>query len=158
MASITIQQSHKNLIFAALVADHCGASFREEGQWITIERDEALEIPHYLFIEAFDPDGSRSRRYDDSLERAWRSLLLNKRGYLRSFSDQEIYITDDAPEEKRPAYVLRWNSQGQYEQAQEWAERAGYTDLRSYILEAIEQFNRWWATQAKEEPGEALSQ
>lgn len=95
MASVTIMHGHKNLIFAALIANETGAKFREEGQWITIENSPALTIPRYAFDQAFDPEG----RGDPRLERAWRALILNKTGYLKYFGDDEIYLVDevDAP-------------------------------------------------------------
>ena len=96
MASITIQHGHKNLIFAALVANDTGAKFREEGQWITIEDSPTLTIPHYTFSRAFDPDGQKAQRGDSHLENAWQSLLLNKGGNLKYFGDDEIVI-EDAP-------------------------------------------------------------
>ena len=137
MASITIQTGQKNLIFAAIVADQTDAEFTEEGQWITITDIPSLTIPRYCFDQAFDPEGQRARQGDTRLESAWRSLLLNKQGYLRSFNDSEIYITDDKPQEKRPSFLLRFPDDMAKERAEEWAERAGFPSLTDFILDAV---------------------
>jgi hypothetical protein len=96
MASITIQHGHRNLIFAARVAAHVGAEFEEIGQqWIEISAEPTLTIPKYIFDEVFDPDGHKQARGDLQYSRAWQSLILNKRGYLTYFGDDEIIISDE---------------------------------------------------------------
>jgi len=149
MASITIQAGQKNLIFAATVADETGAEFAEDGQWITITDTPTLTIPRYCFDQAFDPEGRRARQGDARLESAWRSLLLNKQGHLRSFSDSEIYITDDKPQEKRPSFLLRFPDDGAKERAEEWAERAGFSSLTDFILNAVTRACEFWEGQAQ---------
>lgn len=141
MASITIQHSHKNLLFAAEVANQTGAEFEEQGQWITISDSPTLTIPHYCFSHAFDPDGRRAR--GGRMESAWRSLLLNKRGYLEYLGDDEIVITDDPPAEKRPATLLRWTAQSEKDEAEEFAERLGMS-LNEYIINAVVEWNRYY--------------
>jgi len=152
MASVTIQHGHKNLIFAANVANQTGAEFEEDGQWITISDSPRLVIPRYCFDEAFDADRRRSMRGDDQLESAWRSVILNKRGYLEYFGDDEITITDELPKEerKRPGFLLRFPDQETKERVEEWAARSGYT-LTDFLLEAAERYVRFWEEQAKPE-------
>lgn len=152
MASITFQHSHKNLIFAAEVANQTGAEFEEKGQWITLSDSPRLIIPRYCFDEAFDADRRRARAGDDQLESAWRSLLLNKQGHLEYFGDDEISITDAPPKEerKRPGFLLRFPNQETKADAEEWAARAGYDSLTEYILEALAQFNRSWEEKVKD--------
>ena len=145
MASITIQQSHKNLIFAALVTDQTGATFKEEGSWITIEDSPRLTIPHYCFSQAFDLEGQRSRVGDSRLESAWRSLLLNKRGHLIRFDDYEIVLADEKPDPA--AFLVRFPDSELKAAAELWAARGNFS-LNSYILEAIERANRFWEEQA----------
>lgn len=145
MASITIQAGHKNLLFAAEVANETGAEFEEEGQWITISDSPTLTIPHYCFRQAFDPDGRRAR--DGRLESAWRTLLLNKRGHLQYFGDDEIVITDDPPKEKRPATLLRWTAQREKDEAEQFAARLGMS-LNEYILNAVAEWNFYYSEQA----------
>ena len=151
MASITIQQSHKNLIFAALVANETGATFKEEGSWITIEDSPCLEIPHYCFSQAFDPEDQRGLRGDSRLGSAWRSLLLNKRGHLIRFDDYEIVIADEKPEQT--AALVRFPNPAVKSTAALWAERINMS-LNSYILDAIERANRFWEEQAGPGPAE----
>ena len=150
MASIRIQHGHKNLIFAAEVANQTGAEFEEEGQWIRIFDSPRLVIPRYCFTEAFDPEGQRARQGDSRLESAWRSMLLNKQGYLEYFGDDEIVITDEPPKEerKRPGFLLRFPNPETKAEAEEWAMRAGYDSLTEYILEAISAFTRSWKEKA----------
>jgi len=150
MASITIQHGHKNLIFAANVANQTGAEFEEDGQWITISDSPRLVIPRYCFDEAFDPDRRRSRQGDDQLESGWRSVLLNKRGHLEYFGDDEISITDGPPKEerKRPGFLLRFPNQEAKERTEQWAARSGYT-MTEFLLEAAERFCQFWEEQAK---------
>ena len=137
MASIQFQTSAKNLIFAALVANETGATFREEGQNIIIEDSPTLTVPQYCFHQAFDPEGHRARTEPARLESVWRSLLLNKSGYLRYFGDDEIVISDDPPEtEARPALLLRFANQEQKAEAESLAERRGQS-LTAFILEAV---------------------
>lgn len=150
MASITIQQGHKNLVFAHLVANETGAEVEENGQWITISDSPELAIPYYCFTQAFDPEGQRQARGDTRLDSAWRSLLLNKRGYLDRFTDFEILITDEKPKgDKRPQFLLRFPDEGTKQIAEQWAGRAGYNSLTDYIIAAIEAFNEQWSEQAK---------
>jgi len=141
MASITIMNGHKNLIFAASVANETGASFEEDGQWITITDAPELVIPEYCYRQAFDPDGRRAAQGDSRLASGWRSLLLNKRGHLRHFGDFEIVISDDKPQERRPAFLLRFPDAEEKARAEMWAERMGYPSLTAYILEAVAAFN-----------------
>jgi hypothetical protein len=150
MASITIQHGHKNLVFVANVANQTGAEFEEKGQWITLSDNPRLVIPRYCFDQAFDPE--HKRRNDSQLESAWRSLLLNKQGYLEYFGDDEISITDEPPKEerKRPSFLLRFPDQETKSEAEEWAMRAGYDSLTEYVLEALERFNRSWEQKAKD--------
>jgi len=148
MASITIQHGHKNLIFAAEVANQTGAKFEENGQRITISDSPDLVIPRYCFDHAFDPDGQRGR--DGRLERAWRSLLLNKSGRLVHFTDHEIVITDDKPAEKRPATLLRWSTQREKDEAEKWAGRLGMS-LNEYIVNAVAEWNRYYRERATDE-------
>jgi len=145
MASITIPAGHKNLLFAAEVANQTGAELEENGQWITISDSPTLTIPNYCFIEAFDPMGQRA--HDGRLESAWRSLLLNKRGHLAYFGDDEIVITDDPPKEKRPATLLRWSAQSEKDEAERWAGRLGMS-LNEYILNAVAEWNFYYSEQA----------
>jgi len=143
MASITIMANHRNLLFAAEIANDTGAEFSEEGQWITISDNPELSIPHYVFSGVFDPNGRRSD--DPQLERAWRSLLLNKRGFLKYFGDDEIIISDEDPKEKgRPQFLLRFRSEDERAEVEEWATRAGFENLTAYILEAVNAFNDYW--------------
>lgn len=148
MASITIQAGQKNLIFAALVTNETGATFEEDGQWITISDAPELTIPHYCFSQAFDADGRRSERGDIRLMTGWRSLLANKRGHLMGFTDFEIVISDDPPAEKRPAFLLRFPDADEKALAEEWAERMGYPSLTAYILEAIAAYNQMYGAGA----------
>lgn len=138
MASITIKNSHKNLLFAACVANQTGASFEESGEWLIISDQPTLTIPHYCTRDAgWDPAAPANNS-------AWRSLLLNKSGHLIHFDDSEIVISDEKPQEKRPGYLLRFDSQAQKDLAEQWAGQLGYSDLREYILAAIEALNRSW--------------
>ena len=84
MASITIAHSHKNLIFAALVANQTGAKFRENGDSITINDSPELTLPGYCAREAWG-------EHEDS---EWQSLLMNKSGHLHYFGWDEIIIGD----------------------------------------------------------------
>jgi len=152
MASITIMPGAKNLIFAAEVANQTGAKFEEtqgderiEGGWIKISDSPTLTIPRYCFDHALDPEGHRAR--DGRLESAWRSLLLNKRGHLAYFGDDEIVITDDPPAEKRPATLLRWSTQREKDEAEKWAGRLGMS-LNEYIVNAVAEWNRYYREQA----------
>lgn len=146
MASITIMSGQKNLIFAATVANDTGATFEEEGQWITISDSPDLTISRYAFDQAFDPNGRRGG--DSQLESAWRSLLLNKRGNLIRFDDFEILISDNKPQDKRPSFLLRFPDEEAKANVEQWAERAGFETLTEYILEAVKTFNEFWARQA----------
>lgn len=143
MASITIPHGHKNLLFAAMVANETGAEFEEDGQYITISDSPELTIPRYCFSQVFDPTGSKARA-GDQLESAWRSTILNKRGYLKSFTDFEIIVTDDKPKDKRPAFLLRFPDEAAKAEAEGWAERTGYGTLTAYILAAVDEFNNKW--------------
>lgn len=149
MASITIMAGHKNLIFAANVANDTGAEFEEGEQWITISDTPTLTIPSYCFRDATGRDGNNPR-----YESAWRSLLLNKKGYLLYFGDDEIVISDDKPTEKRPSYLLRFDSEAQKTLAEKYASEMGYGDLREYLVAAIESFNREWAGKVQDAMGE----
>ncbi len=149
MASITIMHGHKNLIFAAEVANQTGAEFTEDGQWITISDSPTLTIPRHCYNEAFDPDGRRAGRGDTQLENAWRSLLLNKRGYLVEFSDYEIVISDEQPQDKRPQFLLRFPDEEMKRKTEDWAARMGYGSLTEYILEAIDRLNKDWEQQPR---------
>lgn len=150
MASITIQHGHKNLIFASLVATETGAQFEENGDWITISDNPELVIPEYCFRQAFDPDGRRSQRGDTQLDSAWRSLLLNKKGYLVTFTDFEIIVSDTKPhEDKRPQFLLRFPDDGAKTRAEEWSQRAGFDTLTAFILDAITTHCNFWEKQAK---------
>ncbi len=91
MPSIKIMNSHKNLIFAAKVANSTGATFTEDGSWIVIEDSPTLEIPRYDFDEVFDPEGKANSL---QIEAKWGSLILNKVGSLKHFDDQEIVLED----------------------------------------------------------------
>lgn len=148
MASITIQQGHKNLIFAHLIANEMGAEVKEEGQWITISSSPQLEISRYCFDQAVDPGGQRARQGDPRLESMWRSLLLNKRGHLIHFDDFEIVIADEKPDE-RPQFLLRFPDAATKAAAEEWATRAGFASLTEYILEAVAAFNEFWSEKAQ---------
>jgi len=148
MASITIMKGHKNLIFAAEVANQTDAEFEENGQWITISNSPELIIPRYCFDQAVDPTGQRRNRHDPQLESGWRSLLLNKRGHLQSFDDFEIIISDDKPKDKRPQFLLRFPDAAAKERAEEWAERAGFGTLTDFILQATSDFCDFWEKQA----------
>jgi len=147
MASITIQHSHKNLIFASVVANDTGASFKEEGGWITIEDHPRLVIPHYLFTQAFDPEGRRQRQGGSRLDSAWRSLLLNKRGKLLYFGDDEIVIVDEIPEVAK--FLLRFPDPEVKAEAEEWADRGAFPSLNAYILDAVARHNLLWEELAK---------
>ena len=138
MASITIQHGAKNLVFAALVTNETGAEFEEQGQWIVISDSPTLEIPRYCFAQAFDPEGQRARQGDSRLDSAWRSLLLNKRGYLRYVDDNEIVIDDEKPQEQqgRPQFLLRFDSAESKEQAEFIAERV-HMSLTEFVNAAI---------------------
>lgn len=151
MASVTIQHGHKNLLFAANVARETGAEFEENGQWITISDSPRLTIPRYCFDEAFDADRRQSMRGNDQLESAWRSVLLNKKGHLEYFGDDEITITDDPPKEerKRPGFLLRFPNQEAKERVEEWAVRSGYT-LTDFLLDAADRYCQFWQEQAGE--------
>jgi hypothetical protein len=149
MASITIMHGHKNLLFAAEVANQTGAEFEENGQWITITDTPTLTIPRSCYDDAFDPNGQRQRQGDSQLESAWRSLLLNKQGYLVYFGDDEIFISDEKPKDKRPQFLLRFPSDAEKQAAEEWAARAGFPSLTDYILEAVEAFNKVWSEQTR---------
>lgn len=148
MASITIMHGHKNLIFAASVANETGAEFSEDGQWITISDSPELIIPRYCFDQALDPDGRGLSAGDNRLDNAWRSLLLNKRGHLVHFDDSEILISDEKPKDKRPQFLLRFPDEASKAEAEEWAERAGFSSLTDYILEAVTAFNQFWSEKA----------
>lgn len=149
MASITIQHGHKNLLFAAAVVNETGAELEEQGQWITISSSPDLTIPRYCFDQTFDPDGCRARQ-GNNLESVWRSLLLNKQGYLVRFDDSEILISDEKPQDKRPNFLLRFPDEETKTQAEYWAQRAGFETLTAYILEAVKAFNQLWAEKAGE--------
>lgn len=149
MASITILYGHKNLIFAAMVAEQTGAEFEEKGEeWITISDSPTLTIPHYCFTQAFDPDGQQAHQGDSQLENSWRSMILNKQGYLMYFGDSEIVITDNKPKDKRPQFLLRFPDQESKIEAEEWAERSGFPSLTEYIIEAISAYNQLWSEKA----------
>jgi hypothetical protein len=120
MASITIMKGHKNLIFAANVANETGAMFEENGDWITITDSPELTIPSYAFRQAFAPDG---RGNQAQLESVWRSLLLNKQGYLVNFDD--------------------WR-------AEQWSGRVGFESLTAFILDAIKSRCDFWELQAND--------
>lgn len=139
MASIRILNGHKNLIFAAAVANSTGAQFEEKGEYIEISDSPELTIPHYEFTEVF------GIRVSDS---AWRSLLLNRTGYLKFFDDTEIVLCDDPPKQGQSNFLLRFPTVAEKKSAEEWAERAGYETLTDYILAAIDAFNRNWSEQA----------
>lgn len=148
MASITIVHGHKNLVFAAEVANQTGAEFEEKGeQWIIISDTPTLTIPRYCYDGAFDPDGRRAR--DPQLESAWRSLLLNKQGYLVYFDDDEIVVSDEKPKDKRPQFLLRFSDEEMKRETEEWAAKLGYDSLTEYILEAIDRLNKDWEKQPK---------
>jgi hypothetical protein len=149
MASITIMHEHKNLIFAAEVANQTGAEFEEDGQWITITDTPTLTIPRSCYDDAFDPNGQRQRQGDSQLESAWRSLLLNKQGFLVHFDDFEIIITDEKPKADRPQFLLRFPTQAEKGEAEKWAARAGFSSLTDYILEAVKAFNKSWSEQSR---------
>ena len=146
MASITIQAGHKNLLFAASVANETGAEFEEQGQWIAISDSPELVVPHYCFRQVFDPDG---RRNSTSLDSVWRSLLLNKRGFLVRFNDHEIIVADEKPRDRRPSFLLRFPNQAAKARAEEWARRVGFASTTDFVLEAVERFCRFWEKQAK---------
>jgi len=150
MASITIQHGQRNLILSALVANETGATFREEGSWITIEDSPRLTIPRYAFREALDPDGQRSSDGTDRLESAWRSLVLNKRGHLIRFDDLAIVIADEKPEPI--AVLVRFPDGEEKGKAELWAARGGFPSMNAYILEAVAAYNRHWAEEAGEPP------
>ena len=145
MASITIRAGHKNLLFAALVANETGAEFEETGTWITISDSPELVIPHYCFRQTFDLDG---RRDSAQLDSTWRSLLLNKQGYLVRFDDSEIVVADEKPRDRRPSFLLRFPDRAAKAQAEEWAERAGFTSTTDFVLEAVERYCRFWEDRA----------
>lgn len=145
MASITIQHGHKNLVFAASVANETGAEFEEQGQWIVISDVPELTIPRYCFSQAFNPDGQRDAA---RLESTWRSLLLNKRGYLVSFDDYEIIIADEKPKQGRPSFLLRFPDAAAKARAEEWARRAGFASLTEFVLKAVERSCDFWEKQA----------
>lgn len=148
MASITIMQGHKNLVFAACVSNETGAEFEEDGQWITISDSPRLTIPRYCFTQALDPEGQRARRGDPRLESSWRSLLLNKRGHLLHFDDFEIVIGDEKPKKEQRQYLHRFPDAEAKSRAEDWAERAGFSSLKDYINDAVERAGRFWAEQA----------
>ena len=68
MASITIPHGHKNLLFAAMVANETEAEFEEDGRYITISDSPELVIPRYCFSQAFDPTGSKAQDRDRQIE------------------------------------------------------------------------------------------
>jgi len=146
MASIKVQHSQRNLVFAAEVANDTGAEFTEDGGWITISDSPELTIPRYAFDHSFDPDGARAHRGED-LGRIWRSLLLNKQGHLVRFDDMEIVIADEKPAQ-RATFLLRFPSDAEKAATEEWAERAGFDSLTAYVLAALEAFNASWQEQA----------
>lgn len=139
MASITIPHTHKNLIFAASVANETNATFDEGEQWIIISDEPTLTIPSYCFRDAVGGDA-----YGPQHERAWRSLLLNKKGYLIYFGDDEITLSDEKPTEKRPSYLLRFDSEAQKDLAEKLASEMGYGDLREYLIAAVDNLNQQW--------------
>lgn len=139
MASIKIQNHHKNLLFAAALANSTGAEFEEQDTWIVISDSPELTIPHYEFSEIF------GTRVSDN---AWRSLLLNRTGYLKYFDDHEIVLCDDPPKQGQSNFLLRFPTPAEKRDAEEWAERAGFETLTDYILAAINDFNRSWSEQA----------
>ena len=143
MASITIQHSHRNLLFAAQVATETGASFEESGQWITISQSPILEIPRYIFNQNFD----QPNRDQPWLERVWRSLTLNKRGYLIGFSDTEIVISDDPPKSVKAPFLLRFPDEEAKAEAEAWAKRLNQT-LTDYLLDAVIAYNAHWQEQS----------
>lgn len=147
MASITIINNPKNLAFASRVANATGAMFREDGEWVVIESAPTLTLSREHFDAAINPD--KRRRDYAQMDSAWRSLILNKQGYLQHIRDDEIVITDEAPTDKpRPAISLRFDSKEQKAEAEGWSDRAGYDSLNAYILAAVEAFNRSWAKKA----------
>jgi len=148
MASITIMQGVKNLVFASEVANQTGATFEESGQQIIISDSPRLVIPRYCFNSAFDPEGQRV--HDGRLERAWLSLILKKNGYLEYRGDDEIVITDDPPAKKRPATLLRWSAQREKDEAEAFAERLGMS-LNEYIVNAVAEWNRYYREQSADE-------
>jgi len=143
MASITIMHGHKNLLFASCVANETGAEFEEDGQWITISDEPELTIPHYCYSQTFDPEGRRSAQGDPRLDSGWRSLILNKRGYLVRFDEFEILISDVKPQEerKRPSFLLRFPSEDDKARAEVWAERLHLT-MTDFILAAIDRYEQ----------------
>lgn len=149
MASVTIVQGRKNLMLGAEVANDTGAVFEEDGQWITISDGPILTIPRSSFNKAFDPDG---RRNHAQLEQSWRSLLLNKRGHLIAFNDSEIVISDEKPSTERPQFLLRFPVPAAKTSAEEWAKRAGFDSLTSFVLAAVENFCQVWRNQATQSP------
>ena len=140
MASIKILKSHKNLIFAAAVSNSTGAQFEEQGEWIEISDSPELTIAHYDFTQVF------GIRVSDN---AWRSLLLNRTGYLKFFDDHEIILCDDPPKQGQGNFLLRFPTVAEKKSAEEWAERAGYESLTDYILASIDAFNRNWSEQVE---------
>lgn len=142
MASITLLHSHKNLIFACSLTEQTGAEFEEDGQKIIIRGMPELVIPHYCFSEVFDPHGQKDHAY---LERAWRSLLLNKLGYLKHFSNHEIIISDQKPQDKRPQFLLRFPDVETKQATEERAAKMGYNSLTAYVLDAITMLNKSWS-------------
>jgi len=109
-----------------------------------------LTIPRYCFDHAFDPEGQRVR--DGRLESAWRSLLLNKRGHLEYFGDDEIVIADDPPKDKKVATLLRWTAQSEKDEAEAFAERLGMS-LNEYIVNAVAEWNRYYREQSADDGG-----
>lgn len=144
MAKIRIHKSHKNLLLAAGVKEATGAEFSEseDGQWVTIEDSPKLVIPRYVFDDVLDPDRERAARGDSGLDRAWRGLILNKVGHLRSFDGHKIVIADSIGDQ--PQFQFRFMDEEQKVTAEHWAHRAGYTSLTAYVRAAINAFNEMW--------------
>jgi hypothetical protein len=145
MASITLRNSHKNLLFAAQITNDTGASFEESQTGITIQDSPELTIPRYIFDENYVGGYTSGNR-----DQQWRSLLLNKKGYLKYFGDDEIILTDDPPQKGQTGFLLRFPTSAEKEQAESWAERLGYGSLTEYILAAITSFNQSWTEKAGE--------
>lgn len=143
MAAIVILNSHRNIVFAHLLANFVGAEVEEEVDRIVISKDGRLEIPRFIFDEVFDEEED-SRLERAWLERAWRSLILNRTGTVEYVGDDKIIISDKAAE-KSSNFLLRFPTPEAKEEAEEWAEQAGFPSLTAYVLAAIREYNRFWA-------------
>lgn len=139
MASITIRNSHKNLLLAAQIANDTGATFEETQLEITIKDSPELTVPRYCFDNNYV--GGRT---SGDIDRQWRGLLLNRKGYLKFFGEDEFILTDDPPQKGQANLLLRFPSPAEKEEAESWAERLGYNSLTEYILAAISNFNQSW--------------